>query len=125
GRWRPADELIGRVESMLEGNPEFQLIDDQDEAFRIIRHQVLDETDRTHRHVFIVEGGPGTGKSVIAVRLLAEALKKKRMAFFVAPNKAFRDALVQSLAHGDRRYRDDGEALFRSSWSFHQSDWRK
>jgi len=125
GRWRPADELIGRVESMLEGNPEFQLIDDQDEAFRIIRHQVLDESDRTHRHVFVVQGGPGTGKSVIAVRLMAEALKKKRMAFFVAPNKAFRDALVIGLSKGDRRYRDDGQSLFRSSWSFHESDYRK
>ncbi len=125
GRWRPADELISRVESMLEGNEEFQLIDEQDEAFRVIRHQVLNDADRTHRHVFVVEGGPGTGKSVIAVRLLAETLKKKRMAFFVAPNKAFRDALVDSLSKGDRRYREDGEALFKSSWSFHQSDYRK
>ena len=71
---------------MLEGNEEFTLIDEQDEAFRIIRHQVLSETDRSGRHVFVVEGGPGTGKSVIAVRLLAETLRKKRMAFFVAPN---------------------------------------
>jgi DUF2075 family protein len=125
GRWRPADELITRVESMLEGNPEFELIDEQDEAFRIIRHQVLDETDRTHRHVFVVEGGPGTGKSVIAVRLLAETLAKKRMAFFVAPNMAFREALVNSLSKGDRRYRDDGQALFKSSWSFHEGDYRK
>jgi uncharacterized protein len=125
GRWRPADELISRVESMLEGNEEFILIDEQDEAFRIIRHQVLNETDRTHRHVFVVEGGPGTGKSVIAVRLLAETLTKKRMGFFVAPNKAFRDALINSLSKGDHRFREDGEALFRSSWSFHQSDYRK
>ena len=124
GKWRPADELIARVGSMLDGNEEFTLIDEQDETFRIIRHQVLDETDRTHRHVFVIEGGPGTGKSVIAVRLLAETLKKKRMAFFVAPNMAFRNALVDSLARGDRGYREDGEALFKSSWSFHQSDWR-
>lgn len=61
GKWRPADELIARVGSMLEGNEEFTLIDEQDEAFRIIRHQVLDEEDRSKRHVFVVEGGPGTG----------------------------------------------------------------
>jgi len=125
GRWRPADELISRVESMLAGNNEFILIDEQDEAFRIIRHQVFNEVDRTHRHVFIVEGGPGTGKSVIAVRLLADLLKNKRMGFFVAPNKAFRDALINSLSRGERRFREDGEALFKSSWSFHQSDYRK
>ncbi len=45
------------------------------------------------------------------------------MAFFVAPNKAFRDALVASLARNSRAYREDGEALFRSSWSFHATDW--
>ena len=125
GKWRPADELIARVDSMLAGNEEFTLIDEQDEAFGIIRHQVLNDEDRTHRHVFVVEGGPGTGKSVIAVRLLAETLKKKRMAFFVAPNMAFRNALVESLARGDRGYREDGDALFKSSWSFHQSDYGK
>ncbi len=125
GKWRPADELISRVGSMLEGNEEFTLIDEQDEAFRIIRHQVLSETDRAGRHVFVVEGGPGTGKSVIAVRLLAETLKKKCMGFFVAPNMAFRNALVESLARGDRGYREDGDALFKSSWSFHASDWSR
>ncbi len=125
GRWRPADELIARVQSMLDGNEEFILLDEQDEAFRLIRHQVLSETDKTGRHVFVVEGGPGTGKSVIAVRLLAEALKKKKMAFLVAPNKAFRDALVGSLTRGSKSFREDGAALFQSSWSFHTEDWTR
>jgi len=110
---------------MLVGNESFTLIDEQDEAFRVIRHQLVSATDTVARHVFVVEGGPGTGKSVIAVRLLAETLARKRMAFFVAPNKAFRDALVASLARGSRAYREDGDALFRSSWSFHAADWTK
>lgn len=125
GRWRPTDELIARVDSMLHGNEEFILLDEQDEAFRLIRHEVLSEVDRSSRHVFVIEGGPGTGKSVIAIRLLAETLKKKRMSFLVAPNKAFRDALVASLTKDARSYRDDGAALFQSSWSFHQADWRR
>lgn len=125
GRWRPAEALLRRVDAMLKGNESFELIDEQNEAFEIIRHKVIDEKDRTGRHVFVVEGGPGTGKSVIAVRLVAEALKRKRMAFFVAPNKAFRDALVEQLSEGNSGYRDDGQALFRSSWSFDQADWRR
>jgi DUF2075 family protein len=125
GKWVPSDTLISRVDSMLAGNEEFILLDEQDEAFRIIRHQVLDDADRAHRHVFVVEGGPGTGKSVIAVRLLAETLKKKRMAFFVAPNMAFRNALVSSLSRNHLSYREDGQALFKSSWSFHQADWKQ
>jgi DUF2075 family protein len=62
---------------------------------------------------------------VIAVRLLAEVLASKRLGFFIAPNKAFRDTLVEQLARGSRDYREDGQALFQSSWSFHTADFMK
>ena len=123
GRLLPSNELIGRVSSMLEGNEEFELIDEQNVAFQFIRHRVTSLKGLTSRHVFVVEGGPGTGKSVIAVRLLAELLKAKRMCCFVAPNRAFRETLVEYLAKGNSGYRDDGEALFRSSWSFDRVDY--
>ena len=32
GKWRPADELIARVDNMLEGNEEFALIDEAGRA---------------------------------------------------------------------------------------------
>ena len=121
GRMRPSDELIGRVSSMLDGNDEFELIDEQNIAFQVIRHQLIGKKN-PGRHVFVVQGGPGTGKSVVAVRLLAEILKEKRMGFFVAPNKAFRETLVEYLARGNKGYREDGKALFQSSWSFHNVD---
>jgi len=125
GRLRPAEDLIGRVSSMLEGNEEFVLMDDQNIAFQLIKHHLLPTKSRGGRQVFIVEGGPGTGKSVIAIRLLAEVLKQKRMGFFVAPNRAFRETLVEYLAKGNRGYREDGQALFQSSWSFHEADYDK
>jgi hypothetical protein len=121
GRIRPTDELIARVSSMLEGNEEFELIDEQNEAFQVIRHEILN-LKGTKRHVFAVEGGPGTGKSVIAIRLLAEILKAKKMGFFIAPNKAFRDTLVEYLSKGNSGYREDGQALLRSSWSFQDAN---
>jgi len=125
GRMVPAPELIGRVSSMLAGNEEFDLIDEQNEAFQVIRHQVLAVKDVAKRHVFVVVGGPGTGKSVIAIRLLSEILKTKRMGLFVAPNAAFRKTLIEYLARGNRGYREDGQALIQSSWSFHQVDYKK
>lgn len=125
GRMVPAPELIGRVSSMLAGNEEFDLIDEQNVAFQMIRHKVLAVKDIAKRHVFVVEGGPGTGKSVIAIRLLSEILKTKRMGLFVAPNSAFRDTLIEYLAKGNRGYREDGQALIQSSWSFHQADYGK
>jgi DUF2075 family protein len=123
GRLLPTDELIDRVSSMLEGNEEFELIDEQNVAFQIIRHAVLKTASLVGRHVFVVGGGPGTGKSVIAVRLVAEILKEKRMCYFVAPNRAFRQTIIDSLTRRNTDYRDDGEALFRSSWNFHDVDY--
>ena len=75
GRLIPAPALIERVGSMLDGNDDFELIDTQNEAFQIIRHAIAGVATADKRQVFIVHGGPGTGKSVIAVRLLAEGLK--------------------------------------------------
>ncbi len=125
GRLIPAPALIERVGSMLDGNEEFELLDTQNEAFQIIRHAIGAVATAAKRQVFIVHGGPGTGKSVIAVRLLAEVLKSKRLGFLVAPNKAFRDTLAEQLTKRHRDYREDGAALFQSSWSFHTADFLK
>lgn len=125
GRLVPAPELIGRVGRMLEGNEEFDLIDEQNEAFQFIRHNVMNVVGCDRRQVFVVQGGPGTGKSVIAIRLLAEILKAKRMGLFVAPNAAFRNTLIEYLSRGNTGYREDGQALIQSSWSFHGVDYDK
>lgn len=123
GKLRPSNELIHSVSKMLDGNDEFILMDEQNVAFQVIRHHLLPTMDKGDRQVFVVEGGPGTGKSVIAVQLLAEIIKQGRMGFFVAPNRAFRETLVEYLARGNRGYREDGQALFHSSWNFHQENW--
>jgi len=125
GRVIPAPALIERVARMLDGNAEFDLLDTQNEAFQVIRHAIAGVATAAKRQVFIVHGGPGTGKSVIAVRLVAEVLASQRLGFFIAPNKAFRDTLVEQLARGSREYREDGQALFQSSWSFQAADFMK
>src|SRR5262249_36876219 len=125
GRLLPSEELVEKVSSMLEGNDEFELLDNQDVAFEVIRHNLMNVSSLTKRQVFVVKGGPGTGKSVIAIRLLAELLKAKRMAFFVAPNKAFRQTVIDNLTRGNDEYREDGADLFRSSWNFYDIDYDK
>jgi uncharacterized protein len=100
GRIIPALALVERVARMLDGNEEFDLLDTQNEAFQVIRHAIAGVATAAKRQVFIVHGGPGTGKSVIAVWLLAEVLASKRLGFFIVPNKAFRNTLVEQLARG-------------------------
>lgn len=78
---RPSKKLLNEVSTMIEsGNiSAFSLIDDQIVArniildkIRALRNQSIDETGKS---VIIVNGGPGTGKTVIALHLLAELAK--------------------------------------------------
>jgi hypothetical protein len=76
GKIRPSKSLQDSLTSMLKGNREFIMLDEQkvvfDEAMELAEKSKKDEKKR----VYIVKGGPGTGKSVVAVNLLAELTKE-------------------------------------------------
>ena len=48
-------------------------------------------------NVFIINGNPGTGKSVVAMNLLSELLNRKQKVVFSAPNASFRNVIRNSL----------------------------
>lgn len=125
GRMRPTRQLIDAVDGMLSGNPEFRLIDEQRVAFNRILHHLLDAQRRGERKAFVVEGGPGTGKSVIAIRLLAELYRREHMARFIAPNRAFRNTIAEHLSRSKREARRRAKVVMGSAWSFHDADWER
>ena len=86
GRIRPSKMLIDSVAGLLQGKPEFVLIDDQKVA-----HETILQADACAEHkkqVVIVQGGPGTGKSVIAINLLGALIARKRNVRYVSKNAA-------------------------------------
>lgn len=86
GRIRPSKMLIDSVAGLLQGKPEFVLIDDQKVA-----HETILEADgraAQTKQVVIVQGGPGTGKSVIAINLLGALIARKRNVRYVSKNAA-------------------------------------
>jgi uncharacterized protein len=86
GRIRPSKMLIDSVAGLLQGKPEFVLIDDQ----KVAHETILDaDTRATHKkQVVIVQGGPGTGKSVIAINLLGALIARRRNVRYVSKNAA-------------------------------------
>lgn len=70
GKIRPSKSLQDVLLRMLKGNSEFTLIDTQ----KVIYERALELANKSKKdnkkRVFIVEGGPGTGKSVISINLL-------------------------------------------------------
>lgn len=97
GRFRPAKKLLQHVARVVADEPAFVLLDDQ----QVVFSQVLATLDRAlqdgSRHVFIIHGGPGTGKSVLAVNLLGALSAAGRNVRHATGSKAFTATLQKIL----------------------------
>lgn len=97
GKIKPSKMLQDSFSSVLRGNKEFYMIDEQkviyEDALRIGIDTVVSET----KNVMIVEGGPGTGKSVLAINLLKEFLNRGMTTFYITKNSAPREVFKSKL----------------------------
>lgn len=101
GKIKPTKSLADSLQSMLRGNQEFVMIDDQKVVYETAL-QLSTTSNEKNKNVLIVEGGPGTGKSVIAINLLVELNRRGKMAQYVTKTAAPRDVYFQML-RGERR----------------------
>jgi DUF2075 family protein len=96
GEIRPSKDLANSLASMLKGNQEFIMIDDQkvvyENALALAR-----KSSKTNKNVLIVEGGPGTGKSVVAINLLVAITKLGLNTQYVTKNSAPRGVFESKL----------------------------
>lgn len=93
---RPSKSLANSMVSMLKGNQEFTLIDNQ----KLVYETALElsrKSTNNKKNVLIVHGGPGTGKSVIAINLLVELSKKGFNTRYVSKNAAPRSVYESKL----------------------------
>lgn len=97
GKLRPSKQLAEALDSMLHGNIEFVLLDDQKIVYETALSLAI-KAAKGPKQVLIVEGGPGTGKSVVAVNLLVELTKKGIVAQYVSKNAAPRDVYTAKLS---------------------------
>lgn len=97
GEIRPSKSLQNVIGSMLRGNKEFTMIDEQKVAYEeILRASLQSQNDRKKRTI-IVRGGPGTGKTVIAINLLAELTQRGQQVQYVSRNLAPRRVYLKKL----------------------------
>ena len=119
GRIKPSKSLQDAISGMLSGNREFDLIDDQrvifEDILAISRASAKDGKKRT----VIVQGGPGTGKSVVAVNLLARLTAEEQFCQYTSKNGAPRRVYKRKLKGTARKSVID--AMFVSSDSYYTS----
>lgn len=84
GKIRPSKMLQDSLRNMLKGNKEFYMIDNQKIVYEYALKNAIDTVSANDKNVMIVRGGPGTGKSVLAVNLLVE-LNNRNMTCFMLP----------------------------------------
>ena len=117
GKIRPSKSLQDSISSMLKGNEEFIMIDEQKVVYEeIVRLSELCQSDHKKRTI-IVKGGPGTGKSVVAVNLLAELTKRDQMVQYVSKNAAPREVYKRKLK-GDKFKVSSIDNMFKGSGSY-------
>ncbi|WP_210711568.1 DUF2075 domain-containing protein [Pseudomonas sp. MWU349] len=96
GKSRPSKALAEALTGLMEGKPEFVLIDDQKTVFESVLAAVA-EASADAPKVLIIEGGPGTGKTVVAINLLVRLTALRLMSRYVSKNAAPRAVYEKKL----------------------------
>ena len=93
---RPSRQLAEAIGSMLEGNQEFVLLDEQ----KTVLETIVNRATRgmvDGKQILVIKGGPGTGKSVIAINALSRLSALRMNVRYVTPNSAPREVYKKKL----------------------------
>ena len=119
GEIRPSKVLADSMSSLIKGNKEFILIDEQKEVYE--EAKLLAKKSKTGtKQVLIIEGGPGTGKSVVAINLLVDLTKMGLISQYVTRNSAPRAVYEAKLTKTMKKTQFSN--MFKGSGSFHDAN---
>jgi DUF2075 family protein len=96
-RLHPSKKLLENVHKIINNDVVFSLLNEQLVAKNLIwaRYRMSDK--KKEKSVIIVHGGPGTGKSVIALNILAEAAQRKKNVLYGCKSKPFIEGLKKMV----------------------------
>ena len=125
GKIRPSKMLVDALAKMLNNNEEFVLLDEQKVILEYLYKLVTTNTKDNSKKVIIVEGGAGTGKSVIAIDLLSKLISKKAMnTFYVAKSSYVKENYLKQLTRDIPNYQFL-RTLFKGSGCFINSHYNE
>ena len=114
GRIRPSKALQDCLVSLMKGNKEFMLLDEQAVVYDMCKKMMDQCRKDLKKRTIIIQGGPGTGKSVLAVNLLKDFIVKGHNAAYCTKNSAPRNAYLSLLSKSDLKKEVNIKQLFRS-----------
>lgn len=120
GKIRPSKSLQDAISNMLKGNQEFIMIDDQKVVYEEILQQSRQSLRDGEKRTIIVQGGPGTGKTVVAVNLLVKLTTEGQFVQYVSKNSAPRNVYLKKLKGTMKKSSADN--MFKGSGIFTETE---
>lgn len=120
GKIHPSKSLQDAITGMLKGNQEFIMIDDQKVAYENILQTALQSQKDHVKRTIIVQGGPGTGKSVVAINLLSALTAKGQTVQYASKNSAPRQVYSYKLKGSFKKSNIDN--MFKGTDSYTESE---
>lgn len=121
GRIRPSKALQDCLVSLMKGNKEFMLLDEQAVVYDMCIKTMKQCMKDMKKRCIVVTGGPGTGKSVLAINLLRQYISQGLNASYVTKNSAPREAYLKLLSKSDLKKEVNIKQLFRSPFGLCKS----
>ncbi|MGK2320626.1 DUF2075 domain-containing protein [Gordonia rhizosphera] len=90
---RPSKQLMALAADEVQRREQFVLLDEQKVAYSLVMRAVQNASRQNTKQVIAVVGGPGSGKSVIALSLLGELARQGRTAVHATGSSAFTKTL--------------------------------
>lgn len=89
----PTKQLLALAAEEIRNREQFQLLDEQQVAYSLVMKAVRDAETSNTKTVVVITGGPGSGKSVIALSLLGELSRRGKTCLHATGSRAFRNSL--------------------------------
>nr|WP_240189378.1 DUF2075 domain-containing protein [Nakamurella flavida] len=99
----PSRQLLNVVADELAHREQFVLLDEQRVAVDLVLAEVERSRSGDHKTVVVVSGGPGSGKSVIALSLMGELASRGRTVVHATGSRSFTQTLRTVSGQGRQR----------------------
>ncbi|WP_432110156.1 DNA/RNA helicase domain-containing protein [Streptomyces sp. AA1529] len=106
GKQGPSKQLMAIAAQEVREREQFVLLDEQQVAYRMVLNAVRKAKQADSKEVVVVTGGPGTGKSVIALSLLGELYRQGISALHATGSQAFTKTMRKVAGFRKREVQD-------------------
>lgn len=125
---KPTKNLINAAGNIFNGTDDFVLLDEQLTSSNII-FGMIEKTIKNPKKkmALIVKGGPGTGKTVIALKVIAELAKKypELISLYTTRSKALRNTLRAKLKNIAVNEKVGADGLIRDIYDFKPANFKE